>query len=282
MTKKTINLLAISIVILTIAFVYTKKNKPLEEKVFTNNISVDGQNMVAGDFSNADTYQQDLLKTIAEQNVLAFEKVAESFKKTPDDTLSQSVAKDVFGQYLQYNTTGALDVEAVKNSIQANIQSQKPDIKLTSPKAITVIGSSLANLQKYTDDISQTQYIISKKIASITNRKNPEKYIQGIYAVSAKLFTNIAVPEDLAKDHLQMINGFEYYAQGFALMEKQSTDPAIALFGVQIAQKGNSDMVEALTNIRKIINLNNIVYNKKDKAYMWLLEQADNEKIKTQ
>lgn len=283
MNKKTLNLLAVCIVVLVIAFIYAKKNAPVEKEVFSDNITVDGSTQGAGgDFSDSDSYQQDLLQTIAQQNIAAFEKVANSFKKSSTDSLSETIAKDVFSQYLQYNTSGDLDVEKLQNLTADTLKNQVPDVKLTQYQQLIIVPSTIYNLEMYTIQISQIQHVLNKKLISVSEYPNQVPYIKAIYATEAKLFAELPVPEELAKYHLQVINGFESYVEGFKLLELQQTDPAKALFGVQIAQKGNNSVIEGVANIKRIINLNNIVYNKEDIAYAWLLDVAAAEKIKTQ
>ena len=275
-------MLAVSIVIIVITVVYRENTKPETKVAYTNNIEVDGGGANAsGLFTNADTYQRDLLNTIAEQNIVAFEKISNSFKKSASDTLSDTIAKDVFGEYLKYNTAGDFDQKSIQAAVAKSVTSQTPDIKLTSKAQLTVVDASLRNLDLYTVRMSETQFVISKRIVATRGKKDPTLYVKNIYAAAAKLFTGIPVPSSLVDSHLQLIHGFEYYVQGFELMGLQSSDPAKALLGVQSAQKGNELSLAGITEIKRVINLNNIVYNKEDPAYAWLLDVATDQKIKT-
>ncbi len=281
MNKKILNLFAICIVVLTIAFVYKKKNTPPIEKTFTNNIEVDATSS-DGNFTNPDTYQDDLLKTIAEQNVEAFEKVSASFKKSSTDTLSDTIAKDIFGEYLKFNTSGDLDPATLQQAVIDTIKNKTPETKLSTSAALTITPSSINNLTTYTREISVTQYAVAKKVASVSKYENKSLYIKNLYITASKLFLKIPVPKDLATYHLELINGYENYVEGFRLMELQATDPAKALLGVQSAQKGNQQVLDAVANLRRIINLNQIVYNKNDLTYAWLSDVPTEEKIKTE
>lgn len=283
MHKKTLNLLAICIVVLVVAFVYIKKNEPEKKVAYGNNVSVDGaeQGEVAR-FTDEDSYQTDLLQVITEQQVAAFTKVSDSFKKSNSDNLSQSIAKDVFSEYLKYNNSGELDIAQLQNITAANLKNQQVNIPKTSIQALTVIGSTIPNLQQYTKSISEAQQALNKKVASVSKYTNPAPYIRALYTTTAKLLVRVPVPENIAKYHIQLINGLENYAGGIGLMELQAKDPASALLGLQAAQAGNTEVVDALKNLKRIINLNNIVYNKGDMTYAWLLDIADTENIKTQ
>ncbi len=282
MNKKTLNLLAICVVVLGVSFLYAQKHSIETEKVFGNNITVDKDSETTVAFADADTYQLDLLQTIAEQNIAAFEKVSDSFKKSSTDTLSESIAKDVFGEYLKYNTSGDLDVAKLQAMTTSAIKNQIPDVVLTQMQSLRIVPSSITNLTIYTEQISQIQSILNQKISSIATYKDQAPYIQNLYAAAVKIFLEVPVPENIAQYHLKLIHGYENYVEGFRLMQLQSSDPAKALLGVQVAQTGNTEAIDALTNIKRIILLNKIVYNTTDKAYAWLTDVAEGEKIKTQ
>lgn len=282
MNRRKINLLTTSVVILIIAFVYNYKNRPQSTQVFTKNIEVSNTEKKDGSvFTNKDSYQQDLLNTIAEQNVKTFEKISDSFKKSSTDTLSDTIAKDVFSAYLKYNTSGEIDSSAIKQAVIDNVKNKTPDIQLTTINSLVIVPSSITNLKDYTLKISTVQNILRNQVALASKKPDQATQIKNIYIVGAKLFLKISVPSDLTEYHLELINGYENYAEGFRLLLLQSSDPAKALLGLQVAQKGNAQVLDSVQNIKRIINLNQIDYNKSDRIYEWLLDVPEDQKIKT-
>jgi hypothetical protein len=80
MSKKTLNIASICLVALLVVFVITKKDDI--KKGYTMNIGVDGE-VIDENKTLSETYQDQLLKALFEQNIKSFEAVNESFKRKP-------------------------------------------------------------------------------------------------------------------------------------------------------------------------------------------------------
>ena len=278
MHKKTFNIASVCIVTLLVAFAITHKGQ--ETNVLSNNIEVkDGEKNTK---KTTLTYQQEILKTVLDQNIKSFESVSESFKKKPTDTLSDTISKNVFSQYIEYNTSKSLDVETIQEETMEAVKShpiQKSNIGLQN---IRITGNTVANLKAYGNTVGMLQTELIKAINSVKNKENKNIYIKNLYKTIADMYMKQDVPESLAKEHAGIINGYRDYSTAFGLLELQSADPAKALTGVQLAKESQDLLVASLISVKKIVLLNNITYTKNEPAYVWFIDGSSGaQEIKT-
>lgn len=279
MSKKTLNIASICAVALLVAFTIAhKKNK---SDTLANNIEVEAGNSIAtkGDVTSA--YQQEILKTILDQNIKAFETTSESFKKQPTDTMSDTIAKNIFSQYIEYNTSKSLDVETVQAETIEALKAHPVVRSNLGLQDIRISANTITNLKAYGNVVGAIQTESLRAIEKVKNKNNPNLYIKNIYKKVADIYLEQEVPESLAKEHLGIINGYRDYSESFALLELQSTDPARALTGVQLAKEAQDLLVASLSSVKNIVSLNKITYATGDPAYVWFATQQGGEIIKT-
>lgn len=275
--KKTFNILAACLAVLLIIFIITQDGA--KKDTYTKNIGVDG-GAINEDATTAKEYQEQVLDALLEQNIKSFESISESFKRKPTDTLSDTIAKNTFAQYIDYNTTETLDVEKIKKETEAALKNNVVNKSNIQIQDILTQSNSIANLKTYVNNISVIQTEMNKSIYKIRNEKHQHIYIKNIYNVAANLYKKIPVPESLIPQHLTIINGYKDYVTGFELLELQSQDPAKALAGIQTAKEAQDMLVEGFSSIKKIVLLNNIVYAPQDPAYIWFSESSTESPIK--
>ena len=278
MHNKTLNIASICFVALLIVFVITKKAD--NQKEFTNNIQTEEQ--VANNAqARSQAYQTEILKTVLDQNIKSFESVSESFKKKPTDTLSDTIAKNVFSQYIEYNTSKSLDVDKIQEETVLALKEHPVTKSNISLQNIHLSANTTANLKAYGNSISVIQTELNNRIYKIRNKSNKSVYIKNLYKTATDIYLKQPVPESLAKEHLGIINGYTDYARGFELLELQSEDPAKALTGVQLAKDAQDTLLKSFSSIKKIVLLNNIKYTPQEPAYVWFMDTTGTEQIKT-
>jgi len=277
MHKKTFNIASICLVALIIAFAITQKSD--KKDTYTNNIGVDGE-VIDTEKTVAETYQEEVLKTVLEQSIKSFESTSESFKRKPTDTLSDTIAKNTFSEYLKYNTTETFDIENIQAETIKALKEHPLERSSVTMRDILVISNSVANLRAYTNDISVIQTEVAKSINKIQSKENPQLYIEVIYRTASDLYKKVRVPESLASHHLSVINGYKDYSTGFALLKLQEKDPARALGGVQLTKEAQDMLVSGFSSIKKIVLLNKITFTKDEPAYVWFLDAPGGEQIK--
>lgn len=276
MSKKTLNIAATCLVLLMMVFVITKKNS--DNRAKTSNITVDGE-VVEENKTVAETYQAEVLQALLAQNIKSFEAVSESFKRKPTDTLSDTIAKNTFSEYINYNTTQTLDVEKIKAETEAALKQNIVTKSNVGVDKITISSNTISGLKEYGNRISIIQNEMLKAVNKEIGKENIQIYIKNIYKTTADLYIKIPVPESLVEQHLGVINAYRDYATGFELLELQSKDPAKAIVGVQTAKEAHDALIENFTSIKKIVLLNKITYTKNDPAYVWFLESTESIKL---
>ncbi|MEN9605088.1 MAG: hypothetical protein RJB39_773 [Candidatus Parcubacteria bacterium] len=280
MHKKTLNIAAVCLVILLVTFIYTEKRSGAEAAK-EGNIAVEGGNKIAGVVSE-DEYQQKILESITKQQLESFEQVSASFKKQDSDTLSDKVAKDVFSQYIQYNTSGTLDTAAIQQMTANNFEGQDlGDAPTVTSRNLKLAASSVANLKIYTNQVAKIQVALAKSIAAVANKQNADVYIKNLYIATSNLYFRQPVPASLADYHANIINAYRQAVTGFNLLALQKKDPAKALLGVDKAKKAGEAISSNLEEIRSVARLNKVEYKKTDPAYQWINSVEDSKIIKT-
>jgi hypothetical protein len=217
---------------------------------------------------------------VVSENVKNFEKFSETFKKNSSDNLTDGFSKDVFTQYIKYNTSGEIDKNDILNATQ-NVLKDKDGIENpVTYSSIKIVSSNIVNLKIYGNNIAIVQDAVNKGIASIGGKNNTAPYIANIYLKAAEILTITEVPESLSDSHINLINGLKKYSEGLVMMEQQVVDPAKALLGLNKVKSATTEVLTSFDKIKKTIILNKIDYSEKDPGYFWLLNNADNTSIK--
>jgi hypothetical protein len=277
MNKQTLNIASVCIVALILVFSTTQK-KQKNNTNNANNISIsNGVNKIE---TKADQYKADIINTVSDANIKNFQDFTKSFKKTGNDNLTDSLSKDVFSQYIKYNTSGTMSdddiLEVTNNVLSQSTNISDPitytDIQITTP--------NISNLKIYGNNIAVIQNSINKGILSIEDKSSKIPYLASIYSASAKLFIEIDVPESLSENHINIINGYKKYSEGLLMMEKQEQDPATALLGLNKVKTATDEILSNFENIKKAIILNKVDYTENEPGFIWISNNPDNTAIK--
>lgn len=280
MSRKTINLAAICIVIVLIVFVYTQKNKK-GSLVVKSNIEVEKtalENKIEIDETN---YQESIFKAIVQQQLSAFEKINDSYKKKPGDSLTDQITKDIFGEYIQYNVSGELNQSQLSQATSLALQNQQIPKSGLTLKNIRLAKATIPNLKAYGNNMIVIQNSLGKAVSTISTKKDQDKYLPALYNKTAEILAKQPVPTILAQYHLNIINAYRDFAYSFKVMELQQQDPAKALLGVNHAKEAGENIVKNFSEIQRIIKANKVEYSSKDPAYRWINE-IDNSIITTE
>ncbi len=222
MHKKTFNIASLCVVALLVAFAITQKQN--KSKNFSDNIEAENS-VVSAENNKTLAYQQEILRAVVDQNIKSFESVSDSFKKKPTDTLSDTISKNIFSQYIEYNSSKSLDVETIQAETIEALKEHPVQKSAVGLQDIKIVGNSVANLKDYGNRVGGLQTEMLKAIYKVQNKPNQHVYIKAIYKTMSNLYLKEPVPESLAKEHLGIINGYKDYSIGFQLLESQSSDP---------------------------------------------------------
>jgi hypothetical protein len=277
MNKQTLNIASVCIVALIVTFSITQKNqKVISDNANNISISNDGNKIQ----TKADQYKSEIINTVSEANIKNFQEFTKSFKKSEGDNLTDMLSKDIFSQYIKYNTSGTLN-ETDISEITNNILSQSTDISNpTTYNDIKISPSNVSSLEIYGNDIAIIQNSINKGILSIQNKTNKMPYLASIYSTSARLFTEIEVPESLSGNHMNIINGYKKYSEGLLMIDKQNQDPATALLGLNKVKTATDEILNNFENIKKTIILNKVDYTENDPGFTWITNDPNSTTIK--
>lgn len=275
MNKKTLNIISVCVVSVIIVFTITHKNKI--DKNNSDNIIVDADGKIQ---TKADQYQANILETIVGENVKNFKKFTSTFEKSSTDNLSDGLSKDIFTQYIKYNTSGEIKQEDILNATQ-DVLKNKTEIKNpTTYNDIKAVPSNLLNLKIYGNNIAIIQNEVNKGINSLNKKSNKTPYIASIYMKTSELLTEIDVPDSLSDTHINLINGLKKYSEGLTMMDQQESDPAKALLGLNKVKDATTEVLTSFEKIKKTIILNKIDYTEKDPGFFWISGNANNTSIK--
>ncbi len=255
MNKKTLNITAICVVSLVIVFSITYKDKINLNK--SSNVEVDEKGEVV---TKSDQYQNNILETISQENIKNLKEFSKTFEKKSSDNLTDGLSKDIFSQYIKYNSSGEIKKDDVLNAAQDVL---KKDTSLENPvlySDIKIVTSSKSNLRTYGNNLATIQNGIVLGIDSLKNKSNKTPYLSSIYLKVSDIMIITFVPESLAANHLNLINGFKKYSEGLDMMEDQYNDPAKALLGVKKLKEATEEISESLNIIKRTIELNDIIY----------------------
>ncbi len=266
MSKKILNILSVCFIILIITFSVTTKKSGLQ-KQYTENIIIDQNSQTQ---TKSDEYRNSILNTVSEVNLNNFKKVAKTFEKNDSDNLTDSFSKDVFSEYIKYNSSGSMDENEVLNLTNDFLSKQNIDINPISLKDIKTTTSTLIKLKTYGNDVALIADSINNAINKVQNKKNPQLFIAEIYKTSATLLSKVETPELLSQNHIQIINGYKKYSEGLKYINLQNTDPAKALIGLKMIQEATEEILSGFDKIQKNIILNNIDYSQNESGYIWI------------
>lgn len=279
MSKKTLNIISVCIILIIITF--SIKNKNTNKSIYSENIVIDENGNIS---TQSNKYRESILKTVEDENVRNFEKLSQSFKKNSSDNLTDTLSKDIFTQYIKYNTSGNLEqsqVDKITNEILKNSNIDTEDLVTYSD--IKTNTSNMNNLKLYANNMIIIQDGINKGILSIEKKNNKTPYIASIYNTTAKLLTNVEVPELLSQEHINIINGYKNYSNGMYLLDQQDNDPAKALLGLKKIKDSTEQLTKSFEKINKTIILNKdmINFTENDPGILWI-KNYENSSIKTQ
>ncbi len=275
MNKKTLNIISVCVVSLIIVFTVTYKNKI--ESNNSNNIIVDSNGKMQ---TKADQYQANILETIVEKNIKNFKKFSSTFEKNSGDNLTDGLSKDIFTQYIKYNTSGEISQSDILNTTQEVLKNKTGIKNPVIYSDVKAVSSNITNLKIYGNNIAIIQEGVSEGINSLSTKVNKTPYIAIIYVKTVDLLTQIEVPELLSENHINLINGLKKYSEGLTMMDQQTTDPAKALLGLNKVKDATTEVLISFEKIKKTIILNKIDYTESDPGFFWISNNANNTSIK--
>jgi hypothetical protein len=255
MNKKTLNIIAVCVVSLVIVFSITYKDKINLSN--SSNIAVDENGKI---LTKADQYQASILETVTQENIKNLQEFSKTFEKNSQDNLTDGLSKDIFSQYIKYNTAGEIKQEDVLSAAQEVL---KKDTSIKNPAIYTdikTLAATKTNLRIYGNNMAVIQNGIVTGIQSLNNKKDKTPYISSIYLKVADIMIVTPVPESLSNNHINLINGFKKYSEGLSMMNEQYTDPAKALLGLKKVKEATDEITVSLNTIVKTIDLNDIIY----------------------
>ncbi len=267
MHKKTLNIISVCLVALVIVFSITHKTKI---NLFnSDNVTVDENGKI---LTKADQYQANILETISAENVKNFKEFAKTFEKNSGDNITDGLSKDIFTQYIKYNTSGEIKPDEILNATQ-NVLKNKTEVSgAVSHGDIKTVASTAENLKIYGNNLAIIQNGVNAGIVSINKKTNKTPYISSIFMKASVLMTGIAVPESLADSHINLINGYKKYSEGLTMLDQQNSDPAKALLGLNKAKEATEEILLSFDKIKKtiILNKDKVNYIPTDPGFIFL------------
>ena len=268
MHKKTLNIISVCIVALIVVFSLTHKAKI--NLLNSDNITVDSNGKIQ---TKADQYQANILNTISDENIKNIKKFSQSFEKNNSDNVTDGLSKDIFTQYIKYNTSGEIKQEEILNATQNILKNKTEIIGAVSYADIQAVNSTNENLKIYGNNLAIIQNAANIGVASLTKKTNKTPYIASIFMRASILMTNITVPESISGSHIKLINGYKKYSEGLSMMDQQANDPAKALLGLNRVKEATDEILLSFDNIKKtiILNKDKINYISTDPGFIFLL-----------
>lgn len=267
--SKTLILAAICVVAIGITLSYRIKQARVEAassvtaEAGTNDQTLAADERVAAAIASA---QDDLLGALASST--------NPFEPTPKDNTSDRFTKDILAAYAQYqygtDDTIADPQTASDNAIN-NIDTSTLPQKPYGMKDLTLfVPQNNVEIQTYGSTFAKTYLTLLAPVA-----QNPAIYnsdiekVGGLYRNIAASLAKIPVPNDLAQEHLAVVNDFAQMADTFPLIDGQEKDPVRALLGLRIVQTDLAELPTMFIKINQYFKQNGILFDKSNPGYLW-------------
>lgn len=193
------------------------------------------------------------------------------FEPNPKDTLSDSFTKNIVSAYSKYQYSGATDLNGLSNSAVNNLDTSSLPQKRYSIKDIKIYVPTNNNEIKEYGNMFAKNYLTA--LAPVVNA--PSKYsgdisaIGEIYKQISKNLLEMKVPNEVAINHLQVINDFSLMADTFPLINGQEKDPVKALLGLRLVQDSMTNVPQMFIQINKYFKQNAIIFDKSEPGSIW-------------
>lgn len=242
------------------------------------------KNLVAKNQANRAVYV-DIQKTNAEAAILesALAKINQDlalgvgtstnpFAPSPDDTLTDSLAKKVFVSYAEAESSGSQsNPDEIAASIVANMNVS--DL----PKPTFNVGDVLLFVPKTKDEVrtygNLSGNVVLTNYSAIANSQTQSHdlaYIAKIHTKIGEELMKIKVPASISQHHLNIANGYSMLGQSFSIIASQEKkDPLKALLAVRTANEAAKNMNSSLEKIQTYFEQNDILYDNTEAGSIW-------------
>ena len=201
------------------------------------------------------------------------------------DTETAIISKKLFAEYISLKQSGNLNEETINatanNLVAEEIKNRKTvqyyflkDLK-TFPSDNKILlkeyGNSLASIRAKYEKIF-LQDPMSKDGGTKASLVDPE-LIKGLVRISdnykkmTKEMSGLSVPEKLADNHLKILNNYMANSDGLREISMLSTDPVVAMVGMQRQTEAEANEKPLLGAVFKYLSENNITYSKDEPGY---------------
>lgn len=218
-----------------------------------------------------DSILNEALKKISSEQLLSTSTAQNPFTPSKDDTLTDSLAKNIFLTYAEkQDNDSTIDAEAVSANIIGSIDTSslpKNTYSLTNVKILR--DQTPAAIKDYGNKVGA---IIKDNYEYIAKKKDtiqlPE--IAKVHQKIGREIINVSAPAPLASYHLAIANDYTMLGDSFAVISTQEKkDPLKSLLAVNGAKNAGENLEKTYTEINSYFAKNGILFSNDEPGIVW-------------
>ncbi len=215
---------------------------------------------------------QEALRNINIDATLGTSTSENPFAPSPNDTLTDSLAKNLFLSYANQQSGGSTESDAdMANALVAQINTTNLPLAPYNLASVNLFTpKSTAEIKNYGNAVGQ---VIKTNYTVIANNRNIElKTIAEIHKKIGDEIIAIPAPANIAQDHLAVANNYALLGESFAIIAtEEKKDPLKSLLAIRTA----TDAADSLNNTYKQMNnyfsKNDIIFENGEAGVFWSL-----------
>ncbi|MEN9649169.1 MAG: hypothetical protein RL094_136 [Candidatus Parcubacteria bacterium] len=228
--------------------------------------------------TNADTQSKEYAEILAQIELAKIDAAASTtanpFLPSPNDTMTDSLSKNVFISYLKYQGDDNLDAAGqaeIANAVVSNIDASKlPGLKYSLNSIKMTYSVNVADIKLYGNTFAT---IRNKHLAQIAaNSQFYNTHLVELGAILSQLgeeLMKMNVPSEVALPHLDIANAYIRSGESFKIISGQAKDPLKALLGVKVFKDDLDRQTEMYTQISNYFSNNGILFDTTEPGIMW-------------
>lgn len=215
---------------------------------------------------------QRALKNIDLDATLGSSTAGNPFAPSPNDTLTDSLAKNLFLSYAnQQSGNSSQSDEAIANTIVSQISTADlPRAPFTLSNISMFTPKSKDEIRAYGNAVGT---IIRANYTTISNKKGMSlKEIAEIHKKIGNEIIAVKTPAALAEAHLSIANDYSLLGSSFAIIaEDEKKDPLKSLLAVRTATDAADDLNITYQNVSNYFTKNDILFVNGEPGVIWSL-----------
>ncbi len=216
--------------------------------------------------------QEALSKIQLEATLNPKEDTGNPFDPKADDTLTDTLAKNIFITYAQRESgKNTDDDEILAGNIIGGIDtSALPQATFSLKDVILFVPQTTEDIKRYGNEAGVVIKQYYSLVASPAYSDGDLRKISIIHKRIGQDLIKVRVPAALAQSHLNLSNAFVMFGESLLLIAlEEQGDPLKALLSIRTAKDSSESILRSSVEINTYLNQNDILYSENDAGLIW-------------